>query len=92
MEGFLPDEYDVVSCIPHMISQSENHLMDEVLSREETKRVGFSLNGDNLGGPDGFSGIFYHYWWDIMGGDVERMVRTFYVGLYDLDSLFILIW
>ncbi|XP_060170729.1 uncharacterized protein LOC132601672 [Lycium barbarum] len=47
---------------------------------EEVKRAVFELRGDNVCGPDGLSGTFYHACWDIIGVDVFMLVKAFYEG------------
>lgn len=44
------------------------------------KKAVFSLNADSAGGPDGFTGKFHQACWDIIAGDVVKMVQSFFCG------------
>lgn len=41
----------------------------------------FSLGIDSAPGLDGFSGVFYTHWWDIITPDVLQIVRDFFAGV-----------
>lgn len=41
----------------------------------------FELNGDSASGPDGFSGLFFQICWDIIGDDITRTVRIYFMGM-----------
>lgn len=42
------------------------------------KQAVFGLNGDSANGPYGFTSQFYHSCWEIIGGDVLEMVKSFF--------------
>lgn len=44
------------------------------------KKAVFSLNADSAWGPDGFTGKFYQACWDIIAGDVVKMMQSFFCG------------
>jgi len=44
----------------------------------EIKTVVFNLNGNSAHGPDGFGGVFYHSWCDIIETDVCNIVQQFF--------------
>lgn len=44
----------------------------------EVKAAVFTINSDKAPGPDGFSAGFYQAFWDIIGEDIYREVRTFF--------------
>lgn len=46
----------------------------------EIKEVAASINGSKDPGPDGFSATFYHSYWHIMGGDVVKDIRSFFIS------------
>lgn len=48
-------------------------------TREEVKQAVYGLNGDSVGGPDGFNGGFFHSCRDI-GDDMVGIVKTFLMG------------
>ena len=49
-------------------------------TEEEVKTVVFQMNGESSSGPDGFKGSFFTSCWDIIKGDVDRVVCDFFVG------------
>lgn len=77
-EGIIREDYEMLNCIPQTISDSDNKELTGISSREEIKKVVFVLKGDNSNGLDSFSETFYQYFLDIVGEDIERMVRAFY--------------
>lgn len=48
--------------------------MGAVFTREEIRKVMFSLNGSKAPGPDGYSAGFYHKAWPMVGQCVEDAV------------------
>ncbi|XP_019414319.1 PREDICTED: uncharacterized protein LOC109326106 [Lupinus angustifolius] len=47
-------------------------------SKEEIRNAVFAMNGDGAPGPDGFGGVFFQTFWDIVGHDVcLSVVRDF---------------
>lgn len=38
------------------------------------------LNGESAGGPDDFTGAFYHSCWEIIGENIYAMVLAFISG------------
>lgn len=55
--------------------------MDKDLIVKEVKDAVFSLNKDSASGPDGFSGEFFHNFWDIIEEDIVAVVMTFFCGM-----------
>lgn len=39
----------------------------------------FELSGRSVASPDGFSGYFFQRSWDIVGDDITRVVRAFFL-------------
>lgn len=78
IEQCLPDDFGILKCIPQIVTESENEFITATPSREEIKSVGIYLSGDSIGELDGFAGIFYQHYQDIVGGDFENMVRAFF--------------
>lgn len=81
IEDYLNNDFDILNCISPVISSEENEVVTSISSMEEIKEVVFALKGDSVGGPDGFTRIFYQYCWDIVGEDIELMIRAFFCGL-----------
>ncbi|XP_019423031.1 PREDICTED: uncharacterized protein LOC109332502 [Lupinus angustifolius] len=58
------------SVIPSLVTEVQNNLLTTIPSNEDIKSSVFALSGDSAPGPDGFSGCFYHAFWDIIHLDV----------------------
>ena len=54
--------------------------LEEPPSMEEVKRAVFRMNGDSATGPDGFTGKFFTFTWDILAQDVYNGVLSFLCG------------
>lgn len=61
-EDHYPKNYDILSCIPYLITPTENKVTTFLPSKDEVKGVVFSLGADSVGGPDGFNGAFYNHY------------------------------
>jgi hypothetical protein len=48
--------------------------MGAAVSRDEIRKVMFSMKGNKAPGPDGFLGSFYHKAWSVVGACVEDAV------------------
>lgn len=79
-QEYHPRKYEMLSCIPKLISRKDNEYFESMPDREEIKKAVFSLIGDSAGGPDGFPRSFYHQSWDIIEEDICGMVRAFFCG------------
>nr|XP_027082456.1 uncharacterized protein LOC113704781 [Coffea arabica] len=66
--------------IPHMVSQADRAVLDADPTREEVKRVVFEMDGDSAAGPDGFTGQFFTFAWDVIAQDVYNAVLSFFCG------------
>ncbi|XP_059636159.1 uncharacterized protein LOC132278383 [Cornus florida] len=49
-------------------------------SDDEIKQCMFSLNSDKAQGPDGFNAFFYKKAWPIIGQDVTRAIKQFFIN------------
>ena len=52
-------------------------LMQPVLD-EEIRQTVFQITADKSLGPNGFTGSFYHEYWDVVGKDIVDMVKAFW--------------
>ena len=60
------------------ITHYQNDFLTNIPSVEEIKTAVFSLSVDSAPEPDGFSGHFYHRFWDIIHNDVQNAVIWFF--------------
>lgn len=58
-----------------------------MVSDDEIKEAVFQMGSLKSPGPDGFSGIFYQQYWDVVGLDVCKAVRHFFEGGFLLKEL-----
>lgn len=78
--GGLRDWENVLDCVQPAVSNEMNaHLMGPV-TLEEVKNVIFQMGGMKTPGPDGFQGVFYHSYWDIILEDVNGLIKDFACG------------
>ncbi|XP_026400218.1 uncharacterized protein LOC113296095 [Papaver somniferum] len=65
----------ILNVTPQVINDDDNALLDCIPSGEEIKNAVFELNQDGSPGPDGFTGIFYRFAWDIIQEDLVEALR-----------------
>lgn len=63
--------------IPCITDQMNDRLM-AMPSLEEIRSAVFSIHPDKAPGSDGFSASFYQGYWEIIGADVSRGIRSFF--------------
>lgn len=56
---------EVLNCIPQMVNEEHNQILQQIPCLEEMTHVFFSMNPDSALGPDGFGGKFYQSRWEI---------------------------
>ena len=83
----LASSSDMLSLIPPMISGEDNAKLEEVPSIEEVHRVLRSMDEESAAGPDGFTGKFFTFAWQVIAQDVYKAVLSFFVGRSYLGSL-----
>ncbi|XP_075099449.1 uncharacterized protein LOC142176224 [Nicotiana tabacum] len=66
--------FDILEHVPTLVDYAQNVELIKQPTKEEVIHAVFGLNGDSAGGPDGFTGCFFHTCWDIIA---EDMVVTF---------------
>ncbi|XP_060968321.1 uncharacterized protein LOC133035897 [Cannabis sativa] len=60
------------------IDSLSNEKFASIPSDEEIKEAVFSLHPLKAPGPDGFSGCFYHKYWDVVGANLCTTVKEFF--------------
>nr|XP_016473115.1 PREDICTED: uncharacterized protein LOC107795061 [Nicotiana tabacum] len=73
-KDIVPTAFGIIDHVPNMVTMEHNQDLVRQPTKEEAKHAVFGLNGESAGGPDGFSGKFFHYCWEIIGDDVYAMV------------------
>lgn len=67
-----------LSFIQPMVSEEMNQLLIAMPTDLEIKGAVFSIHKDKAPGSDGFSASFYQSFWDIIGEDVCKDIRSFF--------------
>ncbi|XP_060210297.1 uncharacterized protein LOC132637182 [Lycium barbarum] len=79
-EENIPTDFSMLDKIPKMVIEEQNQQLYEMPDEAEVKIAVFGLNGDNAGGPDGFTGRCFQACWEIIANDLVNMVRSFFCG------------
>lgn len=79
-ENDSPTRFHILDHIPTLIDADQNVELLMQPNKEEVKKAVLGLNGESAGGPDGFTGCFYQFCWDIIGDDIYDMVRAVFNG------------
>ncbi|KAL4332119.1 hypothetical protein GQ457_07G022500 [Hibiscus cannabinus] len=68
----------ISECIPMSIFEEMNRGLSKDVSIEEIKEAVFNMGALKAPGPDGYPGIFYQSFWDIIQEDVVNLVFEFF--------------
>ncbi|XP_057730828.1 uncharacterized protein LOC130946171 [Arachis stenosperma] len=60
------------------VTASMNRRLQRPVTMDEVKKATFSVHAQSAPGDDGFTAKFFHFFWDIVGGDVFKAVRSFF--------------
>ncbi|XP_071921792.1 uncharacterized protein [Coffea arabica] len=71
---------DMLHLIPPVVSGEDNRILDEAPTIEEVHRVVKAMDGDSAAGPDGFTGKFFTFAWEVIAQDVYAAVLSFFCG------------
>ncbi|XP_071914116.1 uncharacterized protein [Coffea arabica] len=72
--------FELLQIIPPLILQEDNQALEDIPSMEEVKQAVYAMDGDSAVGPDGFTGKFFTFAWDIIAKDVYNAVVSFFCG------------
>nr|XP_009765405.1 PREDICTED: uncharacterized protein LOC104216959 [Nicotiana sylvestris] len=70
--------FDILEHVPTLVDYAQNVELIKQPTKEEVRHAVFGLNGDSAGGPDGFTGCFFHTYWDIIAEDMVNMPYGFF--------------
>jgi hypothetical protein len=69
------------------VTDFENEMLEAPFSENEVREAVFSSYAEGAPGPDGFSFLFYHVFWDVIKDDLMGLTRMFELGDLNLDIL-----
>ncbi|XP_070022653.1 uncharacterized protein [Nicotiana sylvestris] len=72
--------FDILEHVPTLVDYAQNVELIKQPTKKEVRHAVFGLNGDSAGGPDGFTGCFFHTCWDIIAEDMVNIVHAFFNG------------
>ncbi|XP_012472495.1 uncharacterized protein LOC105789674 [Gossypium raimondii] len=93
-EGVMWND-ELLGVIPSGVTCEMNRALVAEISEKAVTEAVFQTGSYKAPGPDGFGGIFYHKFWDIIKGDVVEMVWGFFreglmpSGLNETESAFV---
>ncbi|XP_071923161.1 uncharacterized protein [Coffea arabica] len=73
-------DFRLVHVIPNLSSEIDNSCLEEAPSFDEVTRVVFSMDDDSAAGPDGFTGKFFTFAWEVVGPDIFQAILSFFCG------------
>ncbi|XP_071906129.1 uncharacterized protein [Coffea arabica] len=73
-------DFRLVHVIPNLSSEIDNSCLEEAHSFDEVTRVVFSMDGDSVAGPDGFTGKFFTFAWEVVDSDIFQAILSFFFG------------
>ena len=62
------------------LSNQKADAMVRDVTDEEIKGAMFSIDGNKAPGPDGYTSVFFKKSWDIVGNDVCKAVKDFFLN------------
>lgn len=64
-----------LTCVSEIVNDQMNEILTRRVERKEVLSAVFQLGGNKASGPDGFSSIFYHCFWDVLGDYVFYSIK-----------------
>lgn len=64
----------ILDCITLKVTDERNETLTSSVSVKEIMTAAMQMRGLKAPGPDGFQGIFYHSYWDIIVEDVNELI------------------
>ncbi|KAK9292265.1 hypothetical protein L1049_020229 [Liquidambar formosana] len=74
----VPNNGLVADIIPSLVTDNENDMLSSVPLVEDIRAAVFSMNPHSAPRLDGFGGLFYQSYWDIVGEDVVKAITMFF--------------
>ncbi|KAB2632574.1 hypothetical protein D8674_028821 [Pyrus ussuriensis x Pyrus communis] len=71
---------DILNCLDSVVTEAMNATLCSPISNLEIKEAVFNIGGSKVPGPNGFQGIFFHSFWDIIVAEIHGIVVECLVG------------
>ncbi|KAM1014002.1 hypothetical protein ACFX2C_044060 [Malus domestica] len=71
---------EITECVEARILPKNAQRLMQTITEEEVRLSMFQILADKAPGLDGFTGSFYHEFWDVVGRDIVAMVQAFWVS------------
>ncbi|KAM2502553.1 hypothetical protein ACFX1W_033092 [Malus domestica] len=71
---------EITECVEAQIRPEKAHWLMQTITAEEVRSSMFQIPADKAPGPDGFTGSFYHEFWEVVGSDIVAMVQAFWAS------------
>ncbi|GJX75386.1 hypothetical protein Tco_0313981 [Tanacetum coccineum] len=76
----ITHDFNAINLFSTYLTTNEALDMVRPISSQEIKEAMFSMGNDKSPGSDGFTAAFFKSSWDIIGSDVSRAVREFFIN------------
>lgn len=67
-----------LSVVGLLVTENMNRMLTKPVTNSEIKVAAFQLGSLKAPKPDGYSGIFYHKYWDVVGANVCEAIKIFF--------------
>ncbi|XP_027122034.2 uncharacterized protein [Coffea arabica] len=65
--------WDTLDVVPHMISHAQNEELVRIPEVKKIREVVFGIDGESAAGPDGFTGRFFTFAWEVVAKDGRQI-------------------
>lgn len=73
--------------IPKLVTREDNDNINIPVTKKEVSEVLKEMKNGKAPGPDGFNVDFFKFWWNIVKGDIVRVVEDSRLNITILKSL-----
>lgn len=77
----------ILDCVIPVVTEEMNMELMKPVSTEEVKEAAFQMGGSKAPGPDGFNGVFYHNYWEIIRHEIQGIMTDFLSGSNTIQQL-----
>ena len=70
----------VLEYVPKVVNEDVNKELVREVEEDEIRNAMFQLGTFKAPGPDGFNGLFYQKFWEIVNKDVKEAIKSFFIN------------